>query len=306
MAESARWYMDVAGQIFVGLGARTNEILGQYVEEKGLSDGLDLNLVQIAYGFRPEPITPEFLIKRTPYANPESFGSLLDGAVERGWLEALGEDRFATTDWGAEVTAGLFDLGDQVFGEVESLPDDELERLIALLFTVVETARQLPEPEEKWALSWGTKFDRGPDAPLMVKARRHMLDLLSFRDDAHVAAWQPYGVSGHEWEALTMVWQGDAPTAAALAEKLPYRRYDEDAYEEALQNLVARGWVVKENGEYAATEKGKKLRQEAEEATDRYFDAAWASLNEAEMAEIEGLLCKLAEVLQPPEEEPGQ
>lgn len=306
MALSARWYMDVAGQIFVGMGARTNDTLGQYVEEKALSDGIDLNLVQIAYGFRPEAITPEFFIRRTPYANPESFGPLLYDAVERGWLETLGADRFAISDRGAEVTAGLFDLGDQVFGAVESLPDDELERLIALLFTVVETARQLPEPAEKWALSWGTKFDRGPDAPLMVKARRHMLDLLSYRDDAHVAAWQPYGVSGQEWEAFTIVWQGDATTAAALAEKLPYRRYDENAYEEALQRLVARGWIAQKNGEYAVTEKGKKLRQEAEDTTDRYFDAAWVSLNQAEMEEIRALLCKLAEVLKPLEEEPDQ
>jgi DNA-binding MarR family transcriptional regulator len=140
----------------------------------------------------------------------------------------------------------------------------------------------------------------------MVKARRHMLDLLSYRDDAHVAAWQPYGVSGQEWEAFTMVWQGDATTAAALAEKLPYRRYDEAAYQEALQNLVARGWIAEENGEYAVTEKGNKLRQKAEDATDRIFDAAWASLSEAEMEEIRALLCKLADLLKPPEEEPGQ
>jgi len=306
MAQSARWYMDVAGQILAGLGARTNDALGQYVEEKGLSDGIDLNLVQVAYGFRPEPITSEFLVKRTPYANPASFGPLLVEAVERGWLEALGEDRFAITGRGAEATAGLFDLGDRVFGEVASLPDEDLERLIALLFAVVETARQLPEPSEKWALSWGTKFDRGPDAPRMVKARRHMLDLLSYRDDAHVAAWQQYGASGQEWEALTMVWQGEATTAAALAEKLPYRRYDEDAYEQALQNLVARGWLVKDNDEYAVTEQGKTLRLEAEEATDRYFDAAWISLSEAEMGEIQGLLGKLAEVLKPPEEEPAE
>jgi len=306
MARSARWYMDVADQILAGLGARTNETLGQYVEEKDLSDGIDLNLVQVAYGFRPEPITPEFLVKRTPYANPASFGPFLYGAVERGWLESLGEDRFALTGRGAVVTAGLFDLGDQVFGAVESLPDEELERLIALLFAVVETARQLPEPAEKWALSWGTKFDRGPGAPRMVKARRHMLDLLSYRDDAHVAAWQPYGASGQEWEALTMVWQGEATTAAALAEKLPYRRYDEDAYEQALQALVARGWIAKENGEYAVTEEGKKLRQEAEDATDHYFDAAWASLSEPEMGETRSLLSKLTEVLMPPEEEPGQ
>ena len=306
MTQSARWYMDVAGQIFAGMGARTNDMLVQYIEENGLSDRPDLNLVQIAWGFRPEPVTAETFIKRTPYANPEGFVSQMDGAVERGWLVAMGEDGYSVSARGTEVTAGLFELGDQMFGVLETLPDGELERIIALLFTVVETARQLPEPAEKWALSWGSKFDRGPDAPLMVRVRRHMLDLFSYRDDVHIAAWQPYGASGQEWEAFTMVWQGDAATAADLAEKLPYRSYDEDAYEVALQSLVARGWIGEEDGAYAATEKGKKLRQEAEDATDRYFDAAWVSLSEAETEEIKGLLGKLAEVLKPPEEEPVQ
>jgi DNA-binding MarR family transcriptional regulator len=306
MTQSARWYMDVAGQILAGVGARTNDALVQYVEENELSERLDLNLVQIAWGFRPEPVTPETFIKRTPYANPDGFVSLMDGAVERGWLVVLGEGRYSVSARGTEVAEGLFELGDQIFGALETAPDGDMERIIGLLFTVVETARQLPEPAEKWALSWGSKFDRGPDAPLMVRARRHMLDLLSYRDDVHIAAWQPYGVSGKEWEAFTMVWQGDATNATELAEKLPYRRYDEDAYEEALQNLVARGWIMKADGAYAATEKGKKLRQEAEDATDRYFDAAWASLSETEMEEIQGLLGKLAEMLKPPEEEPAQ
>ena len=301
MAQSARWYMDVAGQILAGMGARTNDALQEFVEENGLSDGIDLNLVQVAYGFSPEPIAPEFLIKRTPYANPDPLVTQMDGAVERGWLEALGGDRYKISARGAEVTAGLFELADGVFGAEQPLPDDELKRIGALLLAVVGTARQLSEPEEKWALSWGEKFDRGPDAPLMVQARRHLLDLLSYRDDVHVAAWQPYGVSGQEWEAFTLVCRGEAATAGELVEKLPYRRYDEAAYQEALENLVTRGWIAEENGEYAATEQGKALRQEAEDATDRYFDAAWASLSEAEMEELEGLLCKLAEALKPPD-----
>ena len=306
MTQSARWYMDVAGQIFAGMGAKTTDEISHYVEENGLSDGIDLQLAQLAYGFRPEPIKPEFMFKRTPYANPENLVSLMDGAAERGWLKALGEEHYTVSPRGTEATAGLFELGDRLFGELETLPEGELERIIALLFTVAETARQLPEPAEKWALSWGAKFDRGPDAPLMVRVRRHMLDLIAYRDDAHIAAWQPYGASGQEWEAFTMVWQGDAATAAELAEKLPYRNYDEDAYEKALLSLVARGWLVKEDEAYAATEKGKKLRQEAEDATDRYFDAAWVSLNEAEMEEIKVLLGKLAEILKPPEEEPAE
>ena len=123
MAESTRWYMDLAGEVFAGIGANTNDALGAFVEENGLSDGIDLNLDQIAYGFRPEPIRPEFLIKRTPYANPEPLVSQMDGAVERGWLEALGRERYTLSARGEEVTAGLFELADDIFGEVQSLPE---------------------------------------------------------------------------------------------------------------------------------------------------------------------------------------
>jgi DNA-binding MarR family transcriptional regulator len=132
--------------------------------------------------------------------------------------------------------------------------------------------------------------------------RRRLIDLLAYRDDAHVAAWQPYEVSGQAWEAFTFVWRGDAGTAAELAEKLPFRNYDQDAYAAALQDLATRGWLAKEDDRYVVTEKGKKLRQEAEDATDRYFDTAWAGLNEAEMKEARDLLEKLAEAVKPPQD----
>ena len=57
--------------------------------------------------------------------------------------------------------------------------------------------------------------------------------------------------------------------------------------------------LLKRNGNAAR----KRLRQEAEDATDRYFDAAWAGLGEAETKELKSLLERMAEALQPPEEE---
>ena len=130
-----------------------------------------------------------------------------------------------------------------------------------------------------------------------------MLDLFAFRDDAHIAAWRPYGTSGQVWEALTYVWRGEASTAAELAEKVgDYRRYDEEAYAAALQELVDQGWIVEEEGAYVATEAGRRLRQAAEDTTDRYFDAAWTALSEAEVVEVKELLEKLAAAVKPPEE----
>jgi hypothetical protein len=127
------------------------------------------------------------------------------------------------------------------------------------------------------------------------------LDYLNaFRDDAHLAAWQPYGVSGHAWEAFTFVWRGDAHTAAELAEKLPRRGHSAPAYAEALSDLAGRGWVEETSDGYAyrITEKGRTLRQQAEEATDRYFFAPWTSLNNVEIAQLHTLLTRLRDSLQ--------
>lgn len=303
MTESAGWFMEVTERIFAGIGARTTPALNQFVQDKGLDKGQDVLLVQVAYGFAPEAIRLEHLTERTPYANPKAYRVQMDEAVERGWLEAVGSGRYGLTAKGQQVTAELFGLGDRVFGELEVLPEADLYRVIELLHVVAQRAQELPEPAEKVGLSWGAKFDRGPDAPAMVQARRKLLDVLGFRDDTHVAAWRPYGADGGTWEAFTYVWRSDAGTAAELAEKLPYRNYDQDAYAIALQELVARGWIIQEGEGFIATEEGNRLRQEAEDATDRYFDAAWTGLSESEAKELKGLLERMARALQSPEED---
>lgn len=303
MTHSARWFMDVAQEIFTGMGAHTDPIFNRFIEETDGLEDQDILHIQFAYGFAPEPITPKHYIKRTPYVNPEAFKSQMDKAVGRGWLETADKGQYKLAAKGKKVVDRLLALADDTFGGLELLPEDDLRRIIKLLSEVADKAKELPKPAKKWALSWGSKFDRGPATPLMVQVRRRLIDLLSFRDDVHIGAWKPYGASGQAWEAFTYVWRGDADTAADLAEKLPYRNYDEDAYATALQDLVSRGWIAQEDGKYVATEKGKKLRQEAEDTTDRYFDAAWAALDAAEMKEIKGLLKKLAKAVALPEED---
>ncbi len=303
MVQSARWYMDVAEQIFTGMGARTNPILERFLEETGGLEGQDITFVQVGYGFAPEPITADTFMRRAPYGNAQALDQALEDAVGRGWLEVVGDGQYTVTAKGMDVAKDLFAYVDKMFGELETLPDADLKRIAALLSKVVEKAQALPEPAEKWALAWASLFDRGPSAPLMVQVRRRMLDLLYFRDDVHLAAWAPYNVAGKSWEAFTYVWRGDAGTAADLVEKLPYRNYNEEAYATALEELAGLGWIAKEDAKYVATEEGKKLRQEAEDATDRYFDAAWTALSQDEIQEVKGLLQRLATAVKPPEEE---
>lgn len=303
MTQSARWFVDVADTIFVGLGAHTNPLFNQFVEGINRLEGQDITLIQVAFGFSPDLLTPKHFIDRTPYANPETFEQQMDQAAGRGWLEAMGEARYKLTARGQDVVHRLLALADEAFGSVESLPASDLHRIVALLTQIAKKIVTLTEPAEKWSFVWNTQFERKDAAiPPLGKVRRRLLDLLSFRDDAHVAAWRPYGVSGQAWEALTFVWRGEAFTAAELAEKLPYRNYDQASYATALEHLASLGWLAGQDGRYAITKKGQKLRQEAEEATDRYFDMPWSALNEAETAEIKGLLEKLAQAVNAPQD----
>jgi predicted transcriptional regulator len=121
---------------------------------------------------------------------------------------------------------------------------------------------------------------------------QYITDLARFRDDAHLAAWKPYGTSGHVWEALTLIWREEANTAEALAERLSRRTYTAEDYGQALQDLAARGWVTEEKGAYELTEEGRRVREEAEEATDRHFFVGWSALNEEELTQLEDLLTR--------------
>jgi DNA-binding MarR family transcriptional regulator len=300
MTESARWFVDVSDAIFASIGAQTRDAIHAFVDEKDNLERPDLFFLQVAYGFDPEPITPGQFARRGPYSNPHALQRQMEESVERGWLAVNGPGQYRLTASGRQAARDIFAFADKTFGKIHPLPDDDMRRIVTLLGKVIEKARDLPEPPEKRALSWGAKFDPGPSAPPMVQVRRRMLDLLAFRDDVHIAAWQPYESNGQIWEALTYVWRGDAATAADLAEKLAeYRNYDGESYGTALQELVARGWIAEQDGRHAATDEGKALRQEAEDATDRYFDAAWTVLAGAEAKELQALLEELSGELEP-------
>ncbi len=303
---ASEWFMDVGGQILQGLNVPIGKAFNAVVEEtEGMQD-FDAGVVQVAYAVRPGSISPQDYITRSPYTKPETFETNLAGSAERGWLEATGDGQYAISAKGVEVVKRFVEgLNDSLRG-VPVLQDSDMKRLYALMERVVDKARALPEPAEKSYLDWGKHFQKAfvvEGAPKLVWVRRRILDMFAFRDDVHIAAWKAYEKSGQVWEAFTFIWRGDATTAAELVEKLPFRSYDEESYTIALKDLADRGWIVAEDGMYVATEKGEQLRQEAEDATNRYFDVPWAALDEAETEEIKSLLGKLAEAVKPPEED---
>jgi len=122
-------------------------------------------------------------------------------------------------------------------------------------------------------------------------------DLAAYRDDAHLASWQPHPIEGHAWEAFTYLWRGEAITLDGLYQKLERRGYSRDEYRQAVEDLMKRGWVAERAEGYQVTTLGKEIRQTAEETTDRYFYAPWSCLSQEETKDLRTLLIRLRDCL---------
>ena len=122
-----------------------------------------------------------------------------------------------------------------------------------------------------------------------------MNDIHAFRDDAHIAAWTPTGVGGHVWEVLSFVWNGEANTVEKLVERLPYRSYSSEDYTKTLDALTQRGWIESGEDGYKVTDAGKKIRDEAEVATNHNFFEPWKTLTDVEVTQLGELLANLKE-----------
>ena len=254
--------------------------------------------LSLAHGSDPAPLTADRFHSLVPYTAPERLIETLENLAQLELLERVGENAYRLTGPGREAVQDIFQAAHQGLGTIEPLPAAEMEQLNGLLRRLVEATLAAPEPEEKWAMAYSRWTDPGADASGAAQADQYLTDLYRYRDDAHIAAWKPYGVSGQAWEALTFIWRGEASTAEELTEKLPRRSYTVQDYEKALQDLVARGWVVEKAGVYKLTEEGKQVREEAEEATDRHFYVGWSALSKKELAQLEDLLTRTKASLQ--------
>jgi len=249
-------------------------------------------LLYTALTFEPEPISAARLRIRSPYTAERFYNRYLTGAADLGLLcpAVQEEDAYQLTERGK---AAMKQVMAAVYGRMatqQALPTSELERLAARLHRLVEASLAAPEPPGKWLISRSRRIDQGDDAPAMVRIDQYISDLAGYRDDSHLAAWQHHNIAGHIWETFTFVWRGDTITLDALADELARRGHTREEYQQALEELVQRGWLTEEGGEYHVTQEGSVIRQEAEDATNCYFFAPWAVLSQEE---LEGLRTSL-------------
>ncbi|HEU5103244.1 MAG TPA: hypothetical protein VFU22_29690 [Roseiflexaceae bacterium] len=282
----------LVGEALTAVGAQYEQALRQTNADLGLT-GPDWGLLFSIQGLEPQLATAARMQRFAPYVTPETLETRLAEAAGRGFLAGDREQRYRLTDRGRAAVKQSFGAVHTALADVELLPAAEQRRLNELLRRLVDATLAQPEPADKSLLQASRLTDPGERASAAALTDQYLTDLARFRDDAHLAAWEPLGISGIAWEALTLIWRGEAYSADTLAKRLESRSQPAQVYIDAIHDLVERGWIAQHGEAYRVTDRGAALRQQAEEATDRYFYTSWSSLSEAETAELRELLAQL-------------
>jgi ribosomal protein S19E (S16A) len=276
----------------------TRDVVTPLFEKHGLDQPGMFFVLYRANGLAPEPITVDSYAIGNPYTNRTLLSERLSQAAEVGHLRAEQDGVYRLTEEGKAA----LDVPNHAFysrlGELDALPAEDLTRLESLVAKIADVCRDAPEPANKPSVSIVHNGHPQEKYSPLAKIDQHLDDLRAFRDDVHIAAWEPYGVSGHAWEAFTFIWRNDAKSAEELQGRLEGRGHSVETYQQALDEMKAAGWLSKSSEGYQLTDKGQSLRQEAEEQTDRYFFAPWAALNSGETAQVHHLLTRLRDSLQ--------
>lgn len=249
----------------------------------------------LAYNLAPEPISADLIQLRSPYANPDSVQEILEDATEAGYLEKDGEGEYRPTQKGSSAIEIVHKAFYNHVNQLKEFPADQLKELCSLLAKLVESISQTDLSGRKLCFEASFGGHISVDHGTLARVDQHLDDLNAFRDDAHIAAWRPVGVDGHTWEVLTFVWNGNANTPEGLVERLPYRQYTAENYRTTLEDLAQKSWIEVGAEGYIVTKEGKKIRDEAEEATNQNYFGPWKVLSDDELIRLGELLTALKE-----------
>lgn len=289
----------IATEAMNALGEHYLPAMDQAMSEAGWKGGF-WHWLFAALTFEPESVSARKLAVRTPYFAADFFTARLSAAASAGYLTPIGDQEYRLTELGRSTARKALMVAYECMATLRPLPPADLERLVSFLYRLVGASLAAPEPPGKWSITYCRRLDLTENTAFVAKADQYLSDLNSYRDDAHLAAWQPHGFTGQAWEALTFVWRGQAATLDELCQKLARRGHARSTYAEAMHDLIKRGLVEEDAGTYRMTDQGQALRQAVEDTTDRYFYAPWACLGEQEVTELQTLLARLRDGLLSP------
>ena len=270
-------------------------IMDPEVETTSTNAGIELReawLLVSAPTFEPEPISAAILNIRAPYTSPTRYHKMLQGLAAKGMLNPKGEGKFFLTEVGAKTIRAVLKSAYNAIGGILPLSVIDLMDLASTLKEMTDLCMRAPEPPGKWCIEHTRKLDPGQTNPTMVRIDQFISELVAYRDDAHLAAWNAYGISGHAWNILTLLWSDGTLSIETIQEKLEPRGFSVDETKEALDQLSKKGWVLSSGMEVKISPFGAEIRRIAEETTDRYYYAPFKAIPEKEIDKTIELLEK--------------
>ncbi len=278
----------------LNLRAKIGALYGQKLQTKIQDANLPnwgLLLLMVAQSNAPKAMSVDTILAQIPYMNPDTLTAHIQETADAGFLAPNGSG-YHINDSGKSTVSSILDSVSNWVDQDVSMDTGQLEAMYQTLNQMSQGFQNSQEPETKPALDSAQFFSPEEDAPILLRISRTIAEIAAFRDDAHVAAFSKYEVPAYEWEAFSHVWGeniwGDqVNTAVDVSQKLGFRGYSEEAYAKALEAAVKRGWLSKnDKNVYALTDKGRDIREEAEQETNRLFFTPWQFFAPRELNEL--------------------
>lgn len=270
-------------------------VFTRFMHTNGVDDQT-IGILLAAYTFDPGTISPEKLQVRGPYTAAQAWMRRLFTAAGKGYLSEPEPGEFRLSRHGRMVTQKLIDDAREAMWRADPLSAAASQLLAQLLGKLVQACLFSPPPPDTWSIRLAYQL-MPPEESLFPYIDQALSCLQAFRDDAHLAAWRPSGVSGLALEVLTLIWRDHVTSLVGIYDKLGTRGYELHDYQAAVAELRVRGWLEGKDSALQLTLAGKEFRDRVEHDTDQYFFAPWDCLSGQERTELARLLSTVRQAM---------
>lgn len=270
---------ELINQVRTGLSRIYGEALNVYLEQNALAD-LPVGMLIHAYDLHPEPISAQRVQACVPHYDISAFQPRIEILANAGMLKARTTIDYDLTPVGLEQGHAIYQAIYQAVTDAELLSEQELNWLAATLDGIVQ--QSVNSLNYTPAADLADQGERMHGQPPMVQIMTAIEVLVSFRMDAHQAAYQPFEMPAPAWELLTLVWRESLRTVSAIMDHLTRefpRGYTADDYQHYAAQLIQRGWLACVNGEFHLTAAGRSIREDVEDSTDLLFFKGWHGID---------------------------
>jgi hypothetical protein len=248
-----------------------------------------------AYILAPDDVSVSKLRIRMPYVHAAFFEAKLVKYAKRGYLTGK-ENQYFLTPIGMEAAENILQGRQDALSQVKSISPDQSLQLAEILCKIIQNCNDSNEPHSKWCLNHNRRqMESQTVVHPLVTIDQYLSDLCAWRDDCHLASWQPFHyLHGQVWEVFTLLWREEAHSLDEVCDQLCFKRgFSRVEYIHAINEIEIRGWVLEQDGALSLTAAGKKIRQSAEGYTDELFLPPFLSISTFEQNQLSDLLISL-------------